>query len=71
MLQDAGWWKFSTFGLLQLYCLFIRNEIDDLSITDHITWFQAKEGVSSNYSPYTNLSSKMIDFAHLRLLTMS
>ena len=33
-----------------------------MSITDHITWFPAKGGVSQHYSPYTILSLKQIDF---------
>ena len=30
-----------------------------LSITDHITWFPAKGGISQHYSPYTILSLKV------------
>ena len=33
-----------------------------LSITDHLTWFPAKEGISRHYSPYTILSPKVIDY---------
>ena len=33
-----------------------------VSITDHLTWFPAKTGISKVFSPYTLLSQKQIDF---------
>ena len=33
-----------------------------MSITDHITWFPVKGGISKHYSPYTILSLKVINF---------
>ena len=32
-----------------------------MSVTDHITWFPAKKGISQYFSPYTILAGKQID----------
>ena len=33
-----------------------------MDITDHITWFPVQGGISKHCSPYTILSSKVIDY---------